>query len=542
MERTKLVVIGLDAMDSRLALQWAGQGYLPTLARLASSGVNVKVHTPPGVLEGAIWPTLLTGTSPATHGMFSFLQLKPGSYELRQGNRADRLIVPPFWVQLSKARKRVAIIDAPITRPTKGLNGIQIVNWGAHDASWPRCSFPVGLIDDVVQRFGVHPVDGCDSGPRTVSDYRELRHRLIRGINKKTELLRYCLSLEDWDFFFGVYSEPHCVGHQFWHLMDAAHPLHKPEAPEMLHTAIRDIYQAIDTGLATILGQLPDHTDVLVLLSHGMGPFYTGSHLIDQVLERVGVNPQGEPSVGIQTSMDESLTWKGLLWECRRVLPSGVREYLKRVMERDMLKLWAWTHPNDPLGLKTMACRWSGMRAFGVPTNYMTGAIRINLKGRDPNGLVQPGAEYNALCDQLADVFLALENPATGRKAVQWIARAGDFYKGPHLDEFPDLFIEWEHSVRISALRSPQVGEVCGVLEYGRTGSHLEHSRLFGLGSSFRTGEIKEEIRTEDISATILDLFGIPCGEAVEGRSMLPLLRKSRENYTRGNFSKAHVP
>lgn len=546
MDRTRLIVIGIDAMDSRLALQWAREGYLPTLTRLLNSGFNAEVDTPPGVLEGAIWPTVLTGILPATHGMFSFLQLKPGSYELRQGNRADQLIVAPFWVQLTKAGKRVAIIDAPMTKPINGLNGIQVVNWGAHDApsSWDRCSWPLGLIDDLVKRFGDHPVVGCDGSNRTFSDFRELREQLIIGVEKKTQLLRHCLDMEDWDLFFGVYSESHCVGHQFWHFMDRTHPLHDPEAPEILHSAIRDVYQAIDAGLATILAGLQEDTAVLVLLSHGMGPFYTGSHLIDQVIERVGINPRSsESAVGIQEpAVEEPLTLRRLLWECRRILPSSMREHLKEVVAGEMLsKLWAWSHPQDQLGLKRMASRWRGMRAFGVPTNYMTGAIRINLKGRDPNGLVQPGAEYNALCEQLADVFLDLENPATGRKAVQWVARTSDFYKGPHLDEFPDLFVEWDHSAHISALRSPQVGEVYGDLDFYRSGSHMQNSRLLGLGSSFRTGEIKEAIRTEDVAATVLDFFGLPCGEALEGRSMLPLLRKGKENYVRKNPSMPHA-
>jgi predicted AlkP superfamily phosphohydrolase/phosphomutase len=540
MARRKLVVIGMDAMDSRLALQWAREGYLPTLARLLSSGFNARIDTPSGVLEGAIWPTLLTGVSPASHGMFSFLQLKRGSYELRQGNRADQLTVAPFWIELSKAGKKVAIVDAPMSRPIKGLNGIQVVNWGAHDApsSWERCSWPPKLIHDLVKRFGDHPVTACDAGNRTFSDYEDLRERLIAGVEKKTELLRYCLDLEDWDLFFGVYSESHCVGHQFWHLMDPTHPLHHPEAPEILQSAIRDVYQTMDKGLATLLEVLPKDTAVLVLLSHGMGPFYTGSHLIDRIIERAGINPPStEPSAGTEkNAVEHSLTLREMFWECRRVLPSSARKYLKVVGAGEMLsKLWTWSHPPDPLGLKTMAGRWKRMRAFSVPTNYMTGAIRINLKGRDPNGVVQPGAEYNALCGQLSEVFLGLDNPATGRKAVQWAARASDFYQGPHLDQFPDLFIEWDHSAQISALRSPQVGEVRGVLQYNRTGSHMENSRLLGLGSSFRTGDIKEEIRTEDISATVLDFFGVPCPKTLEGRSMLPLLRPGKERYLRKN-------
>src|SRR5262245_63852100 len=104
-----------------------------------------------------------------------------------------------------------------------------------------------------------------------------------------------------------------------------------------------------------------------------------------------------------------------------------------------------------------MSGRWKTMRAFSVATNYMTGAIRINVKGRDPNGVVQPGVEYNALCEQLSEVFLGLDNPATGRNAVQWVARASDFYQGPHLDQFPDLFIEWDHSAEISDRKSTRL-------------------------------------------------------------------------------------
>ena len=66
----KLVLLGVDAADSRVVRQWAGEGLLPTFADLLGSGVVAPVETPVAVLEGGIWPTLLTSTSPATHGMF----------------------------------------------------------------------------------------------------------------------------------------------------------------------------------------------------------------------------------------------------------------------------------------------------------------------------------------------------------------------------------------------------------------------------------------------------------------------------------------
>ena len=72
---------------------------------------------------------------------------------------------------------------------------------------------------------------------------------------------------------------------------------------------------------------------------------------------------------------------------------------------------------------------WCRARAFAVPSNNMTGAIRINLKGREPEGVVEPGAEYEALRREIADALTVLENPETGRPAVQWVARVEELYE-----------------------------------------------------------------------------------------------------------------
>ena len=109
-----LVVIGVDAADARLVRKWAGgEGYLPTFEALLESGLVAPVVTPLGVLEGGIWPTLLTSSSAATHGMFSFQALKPDTYDIENGMYADRLPAPPFWTHMGRGGNRVAVVDAP---------------------------------------------------------------------------------------------------------------------------------------------------------------------------------------------------------------------------------------------------------------------------------------------------------------------------------------------------------------------------------------------------------------------------------------------
>ena len=522
MMKPRLVVLAVDSADAQLVRKWAGEGHLPTFARLLESGLVASIDTPPAVLEGGIWPTFLISSLPATHGMFAFQSTKAGSYDIENGMFADRLPAPPFWSHMSAAGRRVAVVDAPFARPIEGLNGVQITNWGAHDSwCWTRCSTPSGLIDDIVTRFGVHPIIHCDAENRVAADYEALRAGLIAGAQRKAAVLRHVLIMEDWDFFFGVFSEAHCAGHQFWHFMDPGHPKHGVSASPTLRSAIRDVYRTIDAGLGSLLSELGPDVSVLVMLSHGMGPYYAGTHLLEQILDRLGMGerPETPGSPGIDSYKIRGL--RGSLWGLRHLLPLAARRALQAIMPQSLGALWGFTHPVPTL--------WKpGMRAFVIPSNNMTGAIRINLKGREPFGAVAPGAEYDKVCEDLIAALLELENPDTGQRAVQWVRRARDLYVGPRLESLPDLFVEWHHETPINALRSPRIGTVSGAMTAERTGDHWQHGLLLGQGPLFRHGAIGA-IRTQDIAPTLLDLLGVPIPSGYEGRSAVTdLLRPVR--------------
>src|SRR5581483_2053071 len=117
----------------------------------------------------------------------------------------------------------------------------------------------------------------------------------------------------------------------------------------------------------------------------------------------------------------------GVLWSLRHLVPRSVRQALKAGLRRPLDSLCQLTHPVPTL--------WRpGARAFAIPSNNMTSAIRINLKGREPFGAVAPGEENERVCQELIDGLLELENPATGAPAVQWVRRARELYQGPRLD------------------------------------------------------------------------------------------------------------
>ena len=70
--------------------------------RMLGSGLAVPIATPPAVLESAIWPTCVSGASPANHGMFATVKIKVGTYDMEEAMYADRLPHLPFWAHLSR--------------------------------------------------------------------------------------------------------------------------------------------------------------------------------------------------------------------------------------------------------------------------------------------------------------------------------------------------------------------------------------------------------------------------------------------------------
>src|SRR4029077_15297057 len=66
---------------------------------------------------------------------------------------------------------------------------------------------------------------------------------------------------------------------------------------------------------------------------------------------------------------------------------------------------------------------WSRTKVFSLPTNYY-GFLRVNLRGREPDGIVAPGSDYEALLDRLEADLGALVDPVTNEPAVQSMTRA----------------------------------------------------------------------------------------------------------------------
>ena len=118
--------------------------------------------------------------------------------------RPDRSPFPFLWKLLSDHGKRCVIIDAFLTCPLQGFNGSQIVDWGSWSHFWETTIIPDTLKRELEKRFGRYPAeDHSKVGMVPPSDFQGFHQRLLSGVAKKTEAVKWLLEPGRLGFFFG---------------------------------------------------------------------------------------------------------------------------------------------------------------------------------------------------------------------------------------------------------------------------------------------------------------------------------------------------
>ncbi len=76
----RLIIIGFDGMDPKLAQQWMNDGSLPNFSRLAAKGSFEPLATSNPPQSPVAWSGFATGLQPGGHGIYDFLRRDPLTY------------------------------------------------------------------------------------------------------------------------------------------------------------------------------------------------------------------------------------------------------------------------------------------------------------------------------------------------------------------------------------------------------------------------------------------------------------------------------
>jgi predicted AlkP superfamily phosphohydrolase/phosphomutase len=499
----RMLIIGLDAAEPALIEKWSDARILPTLQHLRSKGAWIRLNHEGEFSSASIWPTIFTGTHPGKHGIYHTVPIMPGKASFGY-LKPEQCGQPPFWRDLEQQGRRCVLFDIPFSYPRADLNALQISDWGSYEHFAPPRSSPGEALTEIVQRFGPYPFaeEMVRDVPVSERDFCRARAQLLAGTATKGRVIKWLMSNRPWNFLMAVFGEPHTAGHYFWKFSADKHTRDFPHIPREFATTIQDVYRAADRELGRIVETVDDQTTLLVLSGHGMGPNYVGWHLIPEVLSKLRLSGGGQAN-GNGAKID----W---LAQLRSLVPSQRRHSLSRYLPdrlRDYLCLrWA-----------TSQIDWSQSQVFNLPTDSL-GFLRVNLKGREPNGIVEPGKEYDELCQRISETLKQLVNPRTGKKIARKVFLTDYVFPGPERNRLPDLMICWEDDEAIDEAQLDEMGMLRGNLPDARTGNHNPHGFALFYGPGVRGGQASEG-HILDIAPTTLSYFGLQPPTYMDGKT-----------------------
>ena len=346
------------------------------------------------------------------------------------------------------------------------------------------------------------------------ADLKGFRDKLVAGAAKKSAVTRWLMRRQPWDMLFVTFAEPHGAGHYLWHAEDSLYPTYPNGGVPGMPMPIRDVYVAVDHAIGEILDAADDRTTVMVTSGDGMGPNYSATHHLPTMLNRLGLHASQE--------LGGPPARKSLLKQVRGMIPMPVRQAITRCLSRDMQHRLS-------TGWVNAGMDWGQTKVFPIP-NSNEAYLRVNLQGREPQGIVAPGAESEALLASLGDEMRQLTNPTNGQLAAEQVILVDAACPGPERRHLPDLVVSWRNEARVQHdLAGPSCGHVHGPAGHEiapfYSGNHRAVAFLAARGPTVRAGSSVADGHIVDIPASILAMLGVDAPAWLEGVALQQLLQ-----------------
>lgn len=501
--RRRVVVVGLDGATLDVIRPLVEAGRLPTLARLMQDGAHGELTTTIPPVTAPAWTSFMTGKNPGQHGLFDFMRRRADSYFLTPVNsqsRAGRTV----WGLAGEAGKRVVVMNVPVTYPPDPVSG-DLVTGMLTPPSQDEYTYPPELKDEIEREIGdfvVYPREVYAKG-KAGNFMAHLRHTLDQRLKVVLHLMRS----RDWDFFMVVFPETDTVQHGLTVATDPNHPAYDADEAAQYGDAINEIYERADAALAEIVAELRDDDTLIVMSDHGFGSLYRFMYVNNFLADIGALRFRRNP-----VSLAKRLLFKlGLTVKTAYgiALAVGLGK-LRRSMDKrrggyKMLRRFF---------LSFADVDWKRSQAYAV--GYI-GQVFINTQGREPQGSVAPGEEYERVRAGIVEKLRALKDPADGAPLVDDIYLKEEIYSGAYLAEAPDIvfFPRNLETIAFGDFEFPSNKLVEPA--YAISGHHRMNGILFVRGPGVKAGAAVDGARIIDMAPTILYNLGLPVPDDMDG-------------------------
>ena len=459
----RVAVIGLDCGTPQLLFRDLLDD-IPNIRKLMEGGMHGELAsiTPPITVPA--WACAMTGKTPGQLGIYGFRNRKDHTYDALSIATSDAVKEPAVWDLLGHKGLKSLLIGVPPSYPPKAVEGWR-VGCFLTPPSNKGYTYPAELQAEIEEELG-----GPGEYIFDIPNFREQGMELVLDqVFKMTErrfrVARRLVKTKPWDYFMLVEMGPDRLHHVFWQYFDPRHPQYEPG--NRFETAFQDYYRFLDREVGSLLEVLPEDAVTIVMSDHGARPMMGGVCFNDWLMKE-GYLALSEPPSGVMPVAEASIDWSRTV-------------------------------------------------AWGDGGYY--GRLFLNVKGREPNGIVEP-ERYEGVRDELIAGLEAMPGP-DGELLGTKVFRPQDVY--PDVRGIaPDLIVyfgdlDWRS---VGSIGNPSVYTYEN--DTGPDGANHDRTGVFAMSNlpGQPMGKV-DGLSLVDVGPTVLSLYGIEAPGGAVGRSFL---------------------
>lgn len=495
-DKTKVLVIGLDGATFDLISPWVEKGYLPNLKRAIGQGTSGKLFSTIPPISAPAWTSFLTGKNPANHGIFAFR-----TYDLSHYTSYNETLVNSSFFAgttmvdyISSQDFKVGMIALPITYPPWQINGFIVSGFPT-----PRSinySYPPNFADKY----------GNLSLPTDFPIFSQKKKIRVANSMLKARLLLTIEAIKsnEYDFIAVVFTNPDMAHHHFWYTLDSQSPG---------DNVVLQQYQEVDQALGRLLECVPEDTLVIIMSDHGGGPSQSRFFNTNFWLSQMGWLKVHSSKIATSEFLFKTSAW------LKDHTP--FKEYFKRYLPKRMRQEFSYRVQNISI------IDWSKTKAYRVPMSPPVEGIHINVYGRQPKGIINKGDEYEESRNKIIEQLKRLKDPETQEPLVTGAFKREELYSGRYLERAPDIVFFLNLRYKGGAGMKKLISLVPKYDLKMWSGNHTMNGIFIACNSQYvKKREIIKGAQIIDIAPTILFYMGVPIPNDMDGNVLREMFKK----------------
>ncbi len=373
----RVLLIGLDGATFDVLGPLMDKGVMPEFKDLVDNGTSGPLESTRPPITPAAWTTFMTGKGPGKHGIVDFLRYDPHKNQLSfNDNKKISKKAKTIWQILSDKQYKVGSIHVPMTFPPEEVNGFMISGFDTPQGE--TFTYPVELQEEILAKYPDYSHEKKWKRKATGGDelFAENLDYICRSFERGYDLARFCGEKYGWDVMMVLFKFVDNLQHKAWRYIDERTKHKYPERAKLTEQC----WAKLDVVIGKLKALAKEHgADIIVMSDHGHGSL------------------DGKAQPNLLLSQWGYLSLRSQLAKAKTRAATLMRRFTRPSFAEQAGQSSSLDHD--------LAIDWSQTRACVLHAGVY-GFLYLNLKGRQPQGIVDP-SDFEKLRAEIQGRLLA---------------------------------------------------------------------------------------------------------------------------------------